>query len=275
MHCRGRPVWCLLVRREQSAEGPSSAWRACCVQEGPASWPPPLGSHTDPVEGRLTPSLQGGWAGVPSHHEKGDPGRHRLAVRWYDAPGGIWETAGQRQKRPEVTADSIPSPGAAPVCSQAWGVGGTRRGVRVWGPVSGHPCPMCLAPLTPTSASSLWGPRGLGNPHLGLVLTLPPSHARPTTGPPKPALMGIRPLPQPHDHPNLSLWASDLQRTPHDFRQSCQHPPLPGPPRPSDRDTHHGDPGQEHVLWSFLQGFHLPGLPPHPRGTPQTGQATG
>ena len=137
------------------------------------------------------------------------------------------------------------------MCSQAWvgdqqssQSGAQCRAILV-------PCVWAsLAPFTPTLASSLWGDPHLHTcPHLGLGLTLPPSHLPPhtqdhpkpvllgirplppttqppkpglvgitalplTMGPPKPALVGISSLPQPHDHPNLSLWASDLQRPP-------------------------------------------------------------
>ena len=106
---------------------------------------------------------------------------------------------------------------------------------------SGAQCPavpVLEAPLTPTWASSLWGSRRPGNPHLhmcphlGLGLTPPPSHPPPTTGPPNSPLAGISLLPQPHGHPNLCSWASDLQRPPPGPRAELPAPASPRTRRP-------------------------------------------
>ena len=241
VHCGGRPVWCLLVRREQSAQGPSSAWRACCVQEGAASWPPPLGSHTDPWRDASPPVPRGAGLGSPPTTRK----ETLVAFGWLSGgtmpQGGsgklqVSVRRGQRslltRSRPQEQCLCAARPGGRGGPAEASGSGAECLANPVlcaWPPSLPPRPPVCGGPGNPHLHTC---------PHLGLGLTPPPSHPPPVTGrttqtcthghqtpplatrPPKPELVGIRPA-----------------ETPHDFRQSCQHPPLPRPPRP-DPHTH-------------------------------------
>ena len=68
-----------------------------------------LGSRTDPVwRDPLSPVSREAELGSASHHKKGDPGHHRLAVRRHIArpQGDRGKLRGHRQKRPEVPADA-------------------------------------------------------------------------------------------------------------------------------------------------------------------------
>lgn len=59
-------------------------------------------------------------------------------------------------------------------CVQPGLGGGTSRVVRVWGLVSGHPCPVRLGQPGPSYSHldlQLVGARGLGDPHLTRVPT--------------------------------------------------------------------------------------------------------
>lgn len=199
---RGTP--CLVSPRQEGTEcpGPLVCLAGLLCPGGPRRAGRPLGSHTDPVwrDPSSPVSREAGLGSPPTTRKEtlvaigclssgtmpqGDLGKLQVSVR-----------RGQRS-----LLMRSPPQGQCLCAARPGGLGETSRGVRVRGPVSGRPCPMCLAPLTPTLASSLWGPRGPGIPHLhtcphlGLGLTPPPSHPPPTTGPPKPALMGIRSLP--------------------------------------------------------------------------------
>ena len=162
-----------------------------------------LGSRTDPVwRDPLSLVSREAGLGSASHHEKGDPGRHRLAIRRHVTPGGSREMAGSASEEARGPCRRGPLPRGS-TCVQP-GLSGGPAVVRVWGPVSGRPCPVHLGqPGPPHSHLGLqlvgaWGARRSPPAHVAppgpgadpATLTLPP-----TMGPPKPALLGIRPLP--------------------------------------------------------------------------------
>ena len=104
---------------------------------------------------------------------------------------------------------------------------------------------------------------------LGIRLLLP------TTQPPKPALVGITSLSHPHDHPNLSLWASDLQRPPGTSGRAASTCFSPDP-QAHRTETHttgtqdtSGSSGPSCKASTSLSS------PLTPRGAPQTGRAPG
>ena len=196
-HRRGTPAQCLLVRKEHSK----------CPEPGISAW------------GLLCPGGPGR-AGRP-HWGLAGPGTWGISLTLCggtpcpQSPGRLgWDPPSTTRKETMVTISWL----SGGLC------GRTSRVVRVWGQVSGHPYPVSL------------GQPGLLHSHLGLQLVgargagqSPPAHVSPPGAGADPATLtpspnygttqslcswASDPSPQPHNHPNLSLWASDLQRPP-------------------------------------------------------------